>query len=100
MGRIIFLDKLSHNNNQWILMVASYVAKKRSEILWFSVCDALLMSLMSLMGDCISQPTDFQQCPKNNVQYETNYKNKATNTHTRTYTEYKTKTLSYLHTKN
>ena len=40
------------------------------------------MSLMSLMGDCTSQPTDFQQCPTNNIQYETNYKNKATNTHT------------------
>ena len=54
---------------------------------------------MSLMGDCISQPTDFQQCPTNHVQYETNYKNKATNTHTRTYTEYKKKRLTTLHTK-
>ena len=53
------------------------------------------------MGDCISQPTDFQQCPTNNVQYETNYKNKETNTHTYTHTlSTKQKRLATLHTKN
>ena len=65
-----------------------------------SEVDLHLMSLMSLMGDCISQPTDFQQCPTNNVQYETNYKNKATNTHTHAHTlSTKQKRLTTLHTK-
>ena len=59
------------------------------------------MSIMSLMGDCISQPTDFQQCPTNNVQYKTNYKNKATkliHTHAHTLST-KQKCLATLHTK-
>jgi len=57
------------------------------------------MSLMSLMGDCISQPTDFQQCPTNNVQYENKLQkqgNKYIHAHT---LSTKQKHLATLHTK-